>query len=589
MPSILLESGGSLLSVLGGAILLETGVSAGNSVYFNCAELLGIQHSCNFWGNAINYSSTDNYSIKGRVTGSYENVTGVWNGMDYFMPYTTGVKQIYLNGISVGYGRIAGISFDKGTDVGYKTYSASLIFDRHAGTGLYSNTGYIPASGGYYTGLGLKIEDCFRSSTGKYIKSFSLDSQTSFESSGQYGRTKNASFSLDGGIYDEFGVDPNTYASVLIGAAKNSFGDAEIVTAFYPDFYKTGGAISRTSQEFDAINYQYSFSETFDFQTGLPYTWDFSHSLDLNGAIISITENGTITSAQKSGTYLGAASGAWNSIQTGIYGRVSGVFAGYTGAIGYSGGCGVFDYPEQSSVSRDHYNGSVRYSQTFSNSPFTNSGYSFSYSDKVSLGEDGYITVSEDGEFKAFRNIRPSGFNIARSGYIANTGAILTRLNSLYNSSTGSLRSCYITGLNLVSKEETYQEYDGVVQYSYSYSDNPKYLSTPLFYNMNVSTDDSLPTHIFNYYPVNYSNIVAQRATQSTRGVMSNKITLMGKSGTNLNDFVTGGLSLLRKPSGASDIYASDYQYSIDPLNKSFEMELVYNYTRYRGPNDYLV
>jgi hypothetical protein len=590
MPKILLESGGSLLSVLGPALALETGIG-GVSYYFNCAELLSIDHRCNFWGDAFNYSSSDVYNIKGRVTGSYENVSGVWDGMSGLVGYTQTVNNLYLNGVSIGYGRISSLSFDKGTDVGYKTYSASLIIDRHAGSGLYSNSGYLPATGQYYTGVNQSdlLESYFTSATGKYIKAFSLTSQTSFESSGRYTRTKNTSFSLDRGIEDEFGANPNDYATHLIRAAKNSYGNAEIVTAIYPNYYTSGGSISRTNQEFDTKNFTYSFSETFDFQTGLPYVWNYSHALQLNNSTISVSENGIITSSQKSGTFIAAANAGWNSISGGIYNRVSDVFSSYTGSISYTGACTLFNYPEQSSISRDLYEGSIKYNYSYSNSPFISTGYLYSYSDEVSLDEEGYITVSENGELAAIRNIRPSGFNMVYSGYLSRTEEIYNRLNSLYNSSTGSLRTCNISGFNLVSTQNTYREYEGIVSYQISYTDNPGFRSHPLFYGVKVEIDDQMPTHMVNYVPISYSNVIAQRSSQSTRGVFTNSINIYGKSGASLSDLITGALGYVQKPTGASDVYAADYGYRYDPLNKNFSLNLVYNYTRYRGPNDYLI
>lgn len=590
MLRLLLEDGSPILSVFGAPLLLETGTSS-SQYYFNCAELLSIDHKLNFWGNAFNYSSSDVYNIKGRVTGSYDDVSGVWAGMSGLVGYTDTVNDLYINGVSIGYGRISSLSFDKGTDVGYKTYSATLLIDRHAGTGLYLNSGYLPATGQFYTGMSASnlLNSYFESPTGKYIKGFSLSSQTNFESSGRYTRTKSSSFSLDQGIEDEFGADPNSYASTLIGAIKQSYGNVELVSSFYPNYYTGGGAITRTNQEFDTANYNYSFSETFEFQTGLPYTWSYGHSLQLNGSVISVAENGLITSSNKSGSYIGEANNGWNTISGGIYNRVSGVFASYTGSIGYSGNCGLFNYPEQTSISRDLYEGTIKYNYVYTNSPFISTGFSYSYSDEISLDEDGYITVSENGEFASLRNIRPSGFNTAYSGYLSKTGEIYNRLNSYYNSSTGALRSCNISGFNLGSTQNTYREYEGIVSYAISYTDRPSFAYHPLFYEVKVSTENQLPTHIVNYTPISYSTVIAQRAYQSTRGTFSNQVNIYGKSGAALSDLITGALSYVQKPTGASDIYASDYGYKYDPLNKNLSLSLVYNYTNYRGPGDYLV
>lgn len=590
MPSILLEDGSYLLNVFGDYFLLESGDATQiESISLSCVELLGINHQCNFWGDAFNYSNSQSLNIRGRVTGSYENVTGVWDGMSGLIAYTTGNRQIYLNSVDVGVGRIASLSFDRGTDVGFKTYSATIEIPRHAGTGLFSNTGYVPTTGTDYSGYGETIQDLFNSSTGKYIKSFSLDETTDIIASGKYSKNKSVNFALDGGINDEFGVSPNVYAAAVMAAAQNSFGNVNIVTAFYPDYYQNSNGISQTSRNYDTINYNYSFSESFLFQTGLPYIWNHSHSLSLGESVVSVEENGTIQSSDYSGSMIGAAAAAWTVIESGIYNRVSGVYSAYTGVIGYSGGCQLFNYPEKSSLKRDSFGGSIQYSKTYSNSPFTSTGYFNSYSDEISIDEDGYVTVKENGQLKAFRNIRPSGFNLVLDGYRAQSGAIVARLNNFYTGTTGVLRSCYVSGgLHLNNSEETYKEYDAEIAYEISYSDNPGTISNGLFYRATTQYSDVKPTHITNYFPINYGSIISQPTQQSTRGIFTNSITLMGREATTLNDFITGARAYLQKPSG-TDILANGYSYEYNPLDNNFSMELSYGYNQHRTSTQYLV
>lgn len=589
MARFLLADGSFLLNILGDNLLLETGVDSANSITFSCAELLGLDHQCNFWGDAFNYSNTHTLSIKGRVTGSYENVSGVWEGMSGLIAYTSGNRLITINGVDIGSGRITALSFDQGTDVGFKTYSATLEIPRHAGSGMYSGSGYLPATGTFYNSNGANIVSFFTSNTGKYIKNFSQSSSTEVVGSGKFNKNKEISFSLDKAIYDDFGVSPNVYAARMMEAAQNSYGDIEILTAFHPDYYKNGSGISYTSQNYDTDNYVYSFSERFNFETGLPYIWSYNHSLNLADSIISVEEKGTITSSQLSGFKMATASGGWNTVQTGIFGRVSGLYVAYTGSIGYSGGCGLFNQPERSSLSRDSYVGRIDYAQTYSNSPFTSSGYSFSYTDEVSVDEAGYITVSENGQLKAFRNIRPSGFNLVYTGFLQRSGEIYSRITGLYAASTGALRSCHVSGgLNFDSSKNVFREYDAEISYDWSYSDNPNLQQTALFYRVDSTTSNELPTHIHNYFPISYSTIIAQAASQSTRGVFTNSISMIGKENTKLNDFVTGARSYIQKPSG-TDIYATDYSYEYNPLENTFSMDLVYNYTLHRAAADYLI
>lgn len=595
MP-ILLENGSYLLNTSGGYILLEADIASSGSVSvasgitFECAQLMGLQHTCNFFGQSFNYSNTQVINLRGRLTGSYDSIDGVWDGMNNLIAMTTGnALAITINSVNVGTGRVTSLNFDKGTDVGEKFYSATIEIPRHAGSGMFNNSGYMPATGSFFGSTATNIVTFFTGAQGKYIKDFSENYSLDVISSGKFSYNKDINFSLDYGLYEELGVLPNTYAKSLMEAAKKSYGDINLLSAFYPDYYKNNSGISYTNQSFDVINYQYSFSERFEFQTGLPYIWNYNHSLQLNDAIISVDEKGTITSSQSVGTTIAAANTAWATIETGIFQRVSGVYIAYTGFIGYSGGCGLKNQAEQSSIKKDNCAGTIEYSKSYSNSPFTQSGYSYSYSDEITVDEDGYTYVSENGQLKAYRNIRPSGFDLVYSGYLSKSGEIYSRITGLYASSTGALHDCSITGgLNFDNSKETYKEYDAEVEYDWAYTDNPNYRQDGLFYKAETSYTQDLPLHLVNYFPIGYNSIIAQRSNQSTRGVFTNSISLVGKENTKINDFITGALSRVRKPSG-TDIYASDYSYQYNPLDQTFAMDLTYNYTLYRGPNEFLV
>lgn len=560
-------------------------------ITFDRVELLGYDHRFNFWGNAKNYSDLQTFSIRGRLTGdsSAESIANIWRGMSGMIALTrSGASEIRVNNVNLGVGFVRSLSFSESTDVVRKEYTATIEIPRVAGSSLYAGTGIIYGTGVYFQSAGENFINFFSSQTGKYIKDFSFSQSSDIVAQGKYSYNKNCSFSIDSGIYGEFSVSPTTYAKQLMLAVGRSYGQEYVISPEYPNFYVNGSGLSYTNQTFDPINNSYSYSQKFDFQSGLNYLWEYSHSLNLENALVNVDERGKITSSQISGTKIQAALTAWQSIETGIYGRVSSLFTGYTGFLNYTGVCGLYNQPQSSSVSKDACRGTIDYSQSYSNSPFLRTGYQYSYTDEINLDGDGYVTISENGNLKAFGNARPSGFAVVNSGYVANLPEIQSRISGLYSSYTGFFYSCNLANtMNSVSSQETYKEYDAEINYTWEYSSNPKYLGDSVVRKYDTSYSISQPLHIVNYFPIARDSIIAQKANQSTRGVFSNRISVVGQVGATLPSLVSSALLKLQKPSG-TDIYISDYGYRYDPFKKSLSMNLDYEYTYYREPEDYL-
>lgn len=573
-------------------------------------ELMGYEHRYNLWGEAKHYSSTQTYSLRGTIFGDSpsETVSGAWSSMSGLIQYSkTGICNIIVNGINLGFGYFRDLSFANGNDIQFKEWSATVEIQKHAGTGLYNNTGII--EGIYAQSSGETFVKYLTSTTGIYIKDFSFENSSDLVASGKYTYNKNCSFSIDSGIYEHYGVSANDYAKSLMLAVKSTYGQEFILSPEYPALYQNGSGLSYTTQSFDVINNNYSFSERFDFQSGLPYIWDYSHALNFGDGISEVSENGKITSSTISGSKFAVAETAWAEIQTGIFTRVSGIYENYRSITYQTGTCALFNQPVSTSLTKDYCGGTIDYSRSYSSSPFVRSGYAYTYEDQIDYDTDGYIRVSENGSLKAYRNVRPSGFNLVASGYSELMPEILSRISGLYNNYTGYnarqvgvlyvsspspdwsglYTSCPNTGVfNRTSSEETYKEFDAEISYNFAYSTNPKYIgdATGLVYDTSYSV--SQPLHIANYFPVAYDSVIAQKAQQSTRGILSNKISIVPQTGVTLNELVAAALTRIRKPSG-TDVYASNYNYSLDQFGKQFSLNLDYSFSLHREADDFLV
>lgn len=495
---------------------------------------------------------------------------------------------IIVNSVNLGSGRITSLDFDQGTDVRRKNYTASFEIQRHAGSGLYSNSGTLNLNSSFFSGSP-NVYTFFTTSTGKYIRDFSESFDLVETASGKFDYNKDVSFYVDTGVYSEFGISVAAYASNIINACKSSFGDINVFTAFYPTYYKNQSGITYTNQSFDSITNQVKYTESFKFQSGLNYTWDYNHSIDYSNGLFSISENGSIESNQLLSSKIEAAQTGWATIETGIFGRVSGIYSSYTGIFTYTGGCSLKNLPENSTLSKNACQGRIEYSKTYSNSPFNNSGYVYSYEDSIELDGEGFVVVSENGSIQAIPNIQPSGFTLAYTTYLSKTGEIATRINSLYTSYTGTFYPCYFnTGIGLSSESLTLQEHDGIVSYSKEYTDNYRNAGEGLYSNISHTVAIDEPVHIVNYFPISYSHILAQRAQQSTRGTFVNNIALTSKNNIALSQFINTATGMIRFPDG-DDIIVKEYSYQFSPLERNFSMRLGYSYGDYKTSADILV
>lgn len=562
------------------------------AIYFNQAELMGYSNSFIFFGDNKNYSNSQNYTIKSYITGSkyLDSISEIFNEKEKVSNYVkSGICNIYVNNIYIGDGKVNQINFEESTDTRKRNYSASISIQRLAGSGLYSNSGYIDNTGIYFSGSN-NIINYFSSATGRYIKNFSLEQNCELISSGKYSYSKSSNFSIDPGIKDEYGIETYEYAKNIFSAVAATYGNEFILSQQYPDFYTIGSGISRTSQSFDIYNNSYSYDENFLYQVGLNYMWRYSHSLNYDGNIISISENGTITSTSISGTRFQPAIDAWYQIESGVLDRCLQLYSGYTGALLYSGGCGLSTYPTSTSLVKDFCKGKIDYSKNYSTNPFLFGEYSYSYSDNIDYLENGYIKITENGSYKAIKNATNSGLNTVISAYNSGKPSITGRISGLYSLSTGGynyLGCQYGSGIKLAAKTETYNEYNPEVSYTLSFTDDPSFVEDDVSYLYKTTYSDSKSLHSYNYFPTYNNEIIPQSLSQSTRGKFSNLINIIAKSGSTLDQLVSKSLSLIKKPSG-TDIYSSDFNYSYSPLTKNFTMGLDYVYSYYRNKEEFL-
>lgn len=563
------------------------------SIYFNNAELFGYSHVFNTWGESHHFSATETYNIRNFITGtSYkDDISGVFTATDQVANYIkSGICGIYVNNVYLGLGRVTNLNFEESTDVRMRKFSASVEIPLLAGSG---GSGYINNTGAFFSSQGENLINYFTSPTGRYIKNFSFSQSSQQVASGKYSFGKSANFSIDQGIYDEYSVQPYDYARRLFGAIQRSYGNEYVLAPEYPNFYTTASGFTNTTQSFDILNNTYSYDESFVFQEGANYSWKYDHAIQYDGSIITVDENGSIKSTSISGDVFNPASTAWiGTVKNGIFSRCSGAYTGYTGFLFYTGGCGLQNYPIRNSIVKNACAGTIDYAYSYSTSPFNNSGYSHSYSNSINYGEDGYIVISENGNFRALTNVNSTGLPTVINAYNSSKSSITGRISGLYTTSTTGGYNSYCDylsgGLKSMGKTESYNEYAPEVSYAWTFTDNPSYHEDGVSFMTKGEYSDSKSLHSFNYFPILNDSIIAQSATQATRGQFSNSVSVFGKTGISIDSLVSKALTKIQKPSG-TDIYSSNYGYSFNNLTKNLSLSLDYVYTHYRNKEEFLV
>ncbi len=561
---------------------------------FTCAELLGLNHSFELWGNISNYRDIQTLSIRGRVTGQRgrESISGVWTGMSPFFGFT-GYQPITINGYNIGTGRLVSASFDESTDVISKPYTATLEVLKTGNlwnfTGAYYS-GFFGTNSTSASGPAFGPED-IRSL--KYINSFQEDINYFSKKSGEYQYDKSWSMEVDG----SYTGDALSFFESVRNKLDSEDSQTQLINAIYPSYYNGVSAdpIVVESLTYDEINRRFSATQSFVFDSSNPWTWNYKHSLTHSKeGFITVSENGDIKSSRESGSSnIYYANLGWQTVDPGIFSRASGFYQYYvTGQPNnvYSGVCNpLINFPTQFSLSKNNLIGSISYNKSYTDNPSQQSGYSYSYQDEISMGLDGVVLVSENGRYKGQNSDRVSGFNQIYSAYQDDIDDIYTRVNGFYTGALGYLFSCpEERPINITKTEETYREYFQEISYSYQFSDDRDIIDDENFYKISSNYSDQKPVLQVGYFNIANDAEIAQRQTQSTLGTFTNKIRVIGKPSTTLSTYISGAAQKIVEPEGL-EVFISDINYSLSPNQNEFNLSVAYSYSDYPPVPDILV
>jgi hypothetical protein len=557
-------------------------------------ESLSYQRVFNFLGEIFCYNSTDVYTISSRVRNTGSNpeysIDPVWDNISDTMSNSLNYYDFTIDGVQLGSGRITSFKWEPGTDVLSKPYTMSIEIQSTGNLYNFTGASYNDINlASFVSGLTYVSnlqESIDLSWSQNHLQE--LNQSLSFD----IGKPLSASqkLNLKNSLYSGFyvnripNVGMNTYAMSIISG-------------------QTSGYISYFNETIDTINSRYGFQRrSFYDNVSQKASWTYSHNVQLNGNNSVVIENGSVQSVYFKGTSgfrnLSGARDRWADISTGIFNRVSGTFAALSGFSGlYPSGYrhSLLPYPIDKRIQENPLAGTIDYAFTFSNDPIYNSsGYTFSNNRNSNVDEDGYYIITENGEYRGVSINQAARFVNAYNGYSYNEDLILNRVSGTFLlASTLNSFLCQPTGSFKITQDSvTYQEYDGIISYSKIYSNNPSYYPTGSNFikYTNVITDRP-PVHYYNKFLIPRSSEYVQSAAQSTEGSWSNNITIVGKRGVSIDDYLNEAFTKVVKPTGINilDYFLRNMSYSFNPFNNTFSSSFEYYYSKYKQPGDVLV
>ena len=538
-----------------------------------CAETLAWNTDYQFFGETINYRNVENYDVRARFSTKTDTIAPLWSSISGLYPFITGdYYPFVLNGVSLGSGKITSFSAEGGADVSNKFYNLSFqilktgdlsFLTGQLFSGYVGNTAFFP-----------------------FLNNLTESVQYSQENN----RTVDFSRSLDLEFEKGF-VNGLSGSSGIAAQVLNALCDFGIYHPIQPSQYWSGQGIKKRGESLDEINNRYSYSEDYSYQSGSPFNWDYSHSLnfDENG-VSTAAEQGKIQATKLGSERISYALSGWAIVKTGIGPRVKSVYDRWSGVYNSSCGFDIYD-PSSSSLVFNEWAGSIDYNWSYSNDPSNLSGYFWSYETSINKDQDGYASVTENGQLST-KKYSTGNIDFLISKFSGISAGVPARVESLYDSTLPFFKNFVCSGsttgeLTEISNEKTYSERPTQISYNYSYTDDPSYSATGLFRRVQSTYSDNKPVHLANFFNIVNDREIAQGSNQSTLGVLTNRIEILGGTGIPISGYLSRAYEELRTPTGV--YFVSDENYSYDPFNYNFSFTRAYQYSKYRTLNDYQV
>jgi len=532
-------------------------------ISIECAELLSFDQNLVSLGDVLSYRKEKNYSVKGRLT-DYQNfsgVSGITNQINSQVSYLKDYEPIFLNGQLFGSGYITNIDYDQGVDVRDKKYSISFI--------VCEKLDLFNVYGEYYSGVsGIQAEDIH------FLQNFSesWDFNKGADQTFEYSRSLN--LSLESGVETNPTQTAKNIADIIFGNGMN-ISDLEV---FYPSYYSSGNRIY--SESYDTINFAYTFSEKFAFQSGDPFIWKYAHSLTKENNSTVVTEKGSILAATR--PKITSALIGYDGSIVGTFSRCSGVLSNYNFVDDI--GCPLINSPVNQSVSFNEFVGMIDYDVTYSNDNSISTGCITRITHNVSNSSTSAAVISEKVEIKGLgKRTYPDNqkYTNAKNCYqsmLTNSGARIANIVS------GAGQLC-CSGFVPIKFSINDSESEGQISYSRDYSCDNAYKVPDPFTEVrhSISVNEGVALHqTFKILGFGEEIVGGCRSGNSSLSEISTSVNILSTGTPSLNDFLDLGYDYLEKPESGRCGFINDASYSFSSVDKRFNLKVSYNYVKHK-------
>jgi hypothetical protein len=538
---------------------------------FQNVKLLTYDHKNNFWGNnGFKYGSTISFSINGYILdlSNTSGVKDVFQACKSLSDSLGSIQDIIVNSVNYGKGKITNVSFDSGNWVKVTEYNVSIEILQQGDLASFSSKEF--------------DNDIISSikNSAEFIQEFSESYSCDYSSNEN---SINGTHSIDIRMSSLFSGDKIAFAKNLASVlfSKTFLEKLSEITYSKPpegvrkDFY---------SENYDLVNGNCGFKRNFSF-TNSTNCFSTKRSISINfgeDGIANVTESNSIKGECLSPTLFDSAEAGFQSEITGVFSRCSDVFTTYKVSFGIQND--LINKELERGVKRNKFSGEIEYNVTFTNDKRRKNDYTFEYTLDLSRSEDGIWTAVEAGNVRGNDVIGSDAkFNKAVAGYNIEKSGIQGRLNSFYTKASPKPSGAT---LKLITKNLTYQPYDGIVSYSWSCTDDMTLDMASDIRRKIIEITDLKATRIHNDFliPGGVSTYaIAQLANQSKQAEREVKGNLEISSSTNPfigNDYFTDSVTLANSNKGTgTDMYMESFSFSSDEIEQNVNFTAKYKYS----------
>jgi len=522
------------------------------------ASILSYNQTSQFFGESFRYQNQKSLTVEGvvRDVGNTEGVSGIQSGINDLFSTDEDYSSVIINGYDFGQGKITSINFSEGNDVRLKSYSASII--------CYETGNLFNLSGAYYSGIA-------PSSGNRYDLIDNLSEVFSYNRDGEtYGYTHNVSLKLNSG--NGLLISPidlaKSFAASLI-ASNVPLGELS-----FEENQDIGFKIYNES--YNIITNQCSFTETYTRPkntSGFLFTRTNSFNLGSDGIAV-VGENGSVKniSGNLNMVNFNKLPQLVDSIVSGSYSRCNELFTDYSDIGAHPLYTGYLSY----SQSLNHFANTAEYNISYTNDPSQISGCSWSFTNEIE--KDGrYYNVRENGNIVGHGVPQNDGYFRAKNFYQGVRENVFARNYGVYTGYVGVPLT-----LKRVGENSTSSQFDGSVQYGFTFSDNPVHNDgVSGVKTREINATDSIPTRLLNKFEIYNVAEIVQPQDNSTLGNRSLSIdfsltkdhsyqVVKEYARATANEYIPTG----------QDVFVNSLQYNYSPVEKKFALNAAWTFQR---------